>query len=314
VCVIDKEQRALISGGPFRSNAWPSAAAWLVSFVAICVADARSPPTSFGLVSIADGEAYTLIRGAKLYTGTKGVTLVSGDIIETGPQAFVVVEAQGGSLLGIGPSTRLYLMPRTDSTSIVVLTGWVKADIRAAKGAPMRLLGTRIGIQSRQAVLLLHAEQHTDQVFDENGPATLLVREGAATRVSREAQTSQFFVREERTDVLSQPRPSEDFVAAMPIPFRDPLPDKASSRLKKPAFPVLVREVSYGDVQEWLTMPRDWRAGFIPRFRMRINDPIFFAAMDVHMADHPEWQPILHPPPPPEELPPPATRASSPPH
>jgi hypothetical protein len=68
--------------------------------------------------------------------------------------------------------------------------------------------------------------------------------------------------------------------------------------------------VSYGDVQQWLAIPRDWRAGFIPRFRARINDPIFFAAMDAHMAQHPEWQEVLHPPPPQEPPPPAAARAS----
>jgi hypothetical protein len=283
--------------------------AWLAAMLAIAVADARPPPSRiFGLVSVADGDPYAIIRGASLYTGGKGVTLDSGDIIETGPEAFLVVEMQGGSLLGIGPSTRLYILPRSDT--LVTLSGWVKVDIRAQKAAPISLLGTRLGIQSRQAVVLLHAGERIDEVFDEDGLATLLLRDGAATRVSREAQTSQFFVRDERNDVLSQPRPSQDFVGSMPIPFRDPLPEKASSRLKNRADPVLVRVVSYGDVQQWLAIPRDWRAGFIPRFRARIKDPIFFAAMDAHMARHPEWQEVLHPPPPQEPPPPAAARAS----
>jgi hypothetical protein len=46
-----------------------------------------------------------------------------------------------------------------------------------------------------------------------------------------------------------------------------------------------------------LTMPGDWRAGFIARFRGRLKDPAFFAAMDAHLALHPEWVRILHPPP-----------------
>jgi len=281
----------------------------LVAILAMAVADARPPASrTFGLVSVADGEPYTVIRGATLYTGGKGVTLESGDIIETGPQAFLVVEMHGGSLLGIGPSTHLYILPRGDT--LVILSGWVKADIRAEKAAPLSLLGTRLGIQSRQAVVLLHAGESTDQVFDENGLATLLVRDGAATRVSRAAGTNQFFVRDERNDVLSQPRPSPEFVEGMPIAFHDPLPEKASSLLKKLADLVRVREVSYGDLERWLAMPRDWRAGFIPRFRARIKDPAFFAAMDAHMARHPEWQTVLHPPPPEEPPPPNAARAA----
>lgn len=289
------------------------------ALVFTCSATAKPAPPGFGgLVSIADGDPYTLIRGTSLATGTKGVTLAAGDMVETGKGAFVVVELQGGSLLGIGPSTQLYLMQRTaaDTPTVVVLRGWVKADIRSgAKAAPIRIIGTRLGVQSHQAVVLLYADERSDSIFDEQGSATLLQRDDAATRTAREVGPNQFFIREEHTDVIAQPRPSRDFISAMPLPFHDPLPEHASAKLKKMATPQVVREVSYSDVQHWLTMPRDWRAGFIPRFRPRIKDPAFFAAMDATMSQHPEWQIILHPPPPPDEdQHTPARTASSPPH
>jgi hypothetical protein len=261
-------------------------------------------PSFGGVVSIADGEPFTLVRGTGLNTTTKGVTLAAGDMIGTGAGAFVVVEVPGGSLLGIGPSTQIYLMQRSaaDPPTLVVLKGWVKADIRTGpKGPPVRVLGTRLGIQAHQAVVLLFVDERSDSVFDEQGSGTLLTRDEAATRAGRDTAANQFFLRQERADVISQPRPSSEFVAKMPIPFRDPLPENASAKLKKTAVPQFVREVTYSDVQQWLNMPRDWRAGFIPRFRGRLKDPAFFAAMDASMAQHPEWQPILHPPPPPEE-------------
>jgi hypothetical protein len=119
------------------------------------------------------------------------------------------------------------------------------------------------------------------------------------THSDRDIQPNQFLVREDKQAVLSQPRPSADFLAKLPVPFRDPLPANASARLKKAVEPRVVREVSYADVQSWLTMPRDWRAGLIPRFRARLKDQSFFAAMDAHLPQHPEWTVILHPPPPP---------------
>jgi hypothetical protein len=288
-----------------------------LAFACAAVAAKPAPPSFGGLVSIADGDPYTLIRGTSLETGTKGVTLTAGDLVETGKGAFMVVELQGGSLLGVGPSTQLYLMQRTaaDTPTIVVLKGWVKADIRSdAKAAPIRIIGTRLGVQSHQAVVLLYADERTDSIFDEQGSATLLQREDTATRTAREVGANQFFMREAHTDVIAQPRPTRDFVANMPVPFHDPLPEHASAKLKKMAQPEFVREVSYADVQQWLSMPRDWRAGFIPRFRSRIKDPAFFAAMDAHMSAHPEWQIILHPPPPPDEdAPTPSRTASAPP-
>jgi hypothetical protein len=263
-----------------------------------------APPGFGGVVSIADGEPFTLVRGTSLNTATKGVTLAAGDMVGTGPGAFLAVELPGMGLLGIGPSTQIYFMQRSasDPPTLVVLRGWVKADIRAAtKGPPVRVLGTRLGIQSHQAVVLLYVDERSDSVFDEQGAGTLLLRDEGGTRTGKETQANQFFVREERADVVSQPRPSAEFVAKMPVPFRDPLPENASAKLKKTTTPQFVREVSYADVQQWLNMPRDWRAGFIPRFRGRLKDPAFFAAMDASMGQHPEWQTILHPPPPPEE-------------
>ena len=271
----------------------------------ISLVDARTAPVSSlgGVVSIADGGPFTIIRQSAFYTGSKGVTLLPGDIVETGPGAFLVVGLTGGSLLGIGPSSQVYILPRADVPTLVVLKGWVKTDVRgSAASAAFRLTGTRLGIQSQHAVLLIHADESHDAIFDEQGSATLLLRDDAVTRTDKPTQANQFFVREEREAVTIQQRPSPDFVAKMPVPFRDALPAQVEGQAaKKPAEAKRVRDVAYADIQPWLTMPRDWRVGFIQRFRGRLKDPSFFAAMDAHLNQFPEWVPILHPPPPPEE-------------
>ena len=263
------------------------------------LADARPPAVEIrGLVSIADGEPFTIIRGDTLWTGSRGATLVAGDILETGSDAFLVVEMQGGSLVGIGPSSQVYFLPRADVATLVVPKGWVKADIRGNENSrAIRVVGIRLGIQGQQAVVLLDAGERSDAIFDEQGSATLLLRDRAATRIDKQTKPNQFFIREEGAAVILQPHPSAEFLATMPKAFRDPLPEKASANLKKPGEPKLVRNVTYSDIQPWLTMPRDWRAGFIGRFRGRLKDPAFFSAMDAHLALHPEWASILHPPP-----------------
>ena len=284
-----------------------------------------------GLVLVADGESFTVIRGDDLRLGTKGVTLLTGDIVETGPDAFLVIELRGGSpsplgisplgipsltvrssslaarsedpgasLIGIGPSSGVYFLPHAGAATLVILRGWLKADIRAgAKPGAIDVLGPRLGIQtgvtSRQAVVLLHTDEHSDALFDEQGSGTLLLRDTAATHIDKQIQPNQFFVRQERSDVLLQPRPSADFLAKMPVAFRDTLPQETSTRPGSPLEPKQVRKVTYSDVQTWLALPRDWRAGFITRFRRRLEDPAFFAAMDAHRASYPEWIPILLP-------------------
>jgi hypothetical protein len=262
-----------------------------------CLAAGKPAATGFNaLVSIVDGDPFTIVRGDTLLSGSEGVALLAGDMLETGPDAFLAIQAQGGNLLGIGPSTEVYFLQRRDVTTLLVLKGWVKVDV---KSEAIRVVGTRLGIEGQHAVMLLYTDERFDAIFDEQGSATLLLRDDAGTRVGKETEANQFFLRKDRADVVLQPRPSAEFVDRMPIPFRDPLPEGASPSLKKVA-PHPVRAVTYSDIQTWLTIPRDWRGGFIERFRGRLKDPAFLAAMDQHLALHPEWTPILHPPPPPE--------------
>jgi hypothetical protein len=278
-----------------------------------CLADARTAANPLsGVVSIADGGPFTIIRQSAVYAGSKGTTLLAGDFIETEPGALLAIGLTGGSLLGVGPSSQVYILQRTDIPTLIVLRGWVKADVRGSAAVPaIRIIGTRLGIQSQHAVVLIHAADGRDAIFDEQGSATLLLRDEAATRTDTPTQPNQFFVRADREAVVMQQRPSADFVGAMPIAFRDSLPEQAAANLQKPTDAQRMRDVTYADVQSWLTMPRDWRSGFIVRFRGRLKDPTFFAAMDTHLNQFPEWVPILHPPPPPDEELPPDIRRSA---
>jgi hypothetical protein len=300
VCVIGERQITMTFGvgGGCQRRVVPPRSIALLALLALaawtCLAASRPSATEFsGLVSYADGDPFTIVRRDNLLTGSKGVTLLAGDMVETGPGAFLAIEVKGGNLVGLGPSTDVYFLQR-DVPTLLVLKGWVKVD---AKSEAMRVVGTRLGIQGHQAVMLLHAGERFDAVFDEQGVATLLLREDAATRVGNETAAHQFFRREDRGGVVLQPRPSAEFVEQMPIPFMDSLPENVSTTK---IAPQQVRAVSYSDIQTWLTMPRDWRGGFIDRFRGRLKDLAFFAAMDAHLALHPEWTTVLHPPPPPE--------------
>ena len=249
-------------------------------------------PQFNGLVSFADGGAFSIVRRDTLMTGSKGVVLLGGDIVETGQNAFVVIQEPDGDLVGIGPSTGVYFVEREEVITLFVLKGWVKVDV---KSGPLRLTGTRLGIQGYQAVMLLHAEERSNEVFDEQGSTTLLPAGDDARPVSRETGPNRFFLRGEQLEVVSQASPSAEFVANMPAPFRDPLP--AYAKLPEPVPPREVRAVNYSDIEGWLTIPRKWRASFVGRFRSRLKDPAFFAAMDAHVALLPEWQRVLHPPP-----------------
>jgi len=278
-----------------------------------CVADAKTAANPLsGVVFIADGGPFTIIRQSAVYSGSKGVSVLAGDFIETAPGALLVIGLTGGSLLGIGPSSQVYILQRAEIPTLVVLRGWVKADVRGSTAVPaLRVSGTRLGMQSQQSVVLLHAADDRDALFDEQGSTTLLVREEAATRTGKLTQPNQLCVRADHEDVEIQQRPSPDFLAALPVAFRDSLPEQTTAQSQRPLEARPVRDVTYADIQPWLALPREWRSGFVARFRGRLKDPVFFAAMDAHLGQLPDWVPILHPPPPPDEEEPPAAAQRS---
>jgi hypothetical protein len=289
----------------------PTVALVLTLWAGVAAARTAVSPLS-GVVSIADGGPFTIIRQSAVYSGSKGVTLLAGDFIETEPGALLVIGLTGGSLLAIGPSSQVYLLQRPEIPTLVVLKGWVKADVRGSAAVPaLRVIGTRLGLQSQQAVALMHAADDRDALFDEQGSGTLLLREAGATRTDKLTEPNQFCFRSEREGVVLQRRPSADFLAAMPIAFRDSLPEQTTAQSQRPLEARQVRDVTYADIQSLLAMPRDWRTGLVARFRGRLKDPAFFAAMDAHLTQFPEWVPILHPPPPPDEEEPPAAAQRS---
>jgi hypothetical protein len=263
-----------------------------------------------GVVKIADGASFSIIRGDKLFEAGKGVKLLAGDFIETQPGSFVVADLTAGTVVALGPSTRLYLLG-ADAPTFVVLRGWLKLDANpTGEGAQQRAIAMQLGAATRQGVFVLHASEHRDEVFQESGVVTLLVRDDAVTRSNRESKITQYFAREDRNLTVA-PRPTAPFVAEMPLQFRDPLPEgPVGGANAKVTELKLIREVSYADVADWLTIPLEWRTGFTHRFRGRLKDRAFFSAMDAHLSSHREWTAILHPPPPP---PPPDERGTVPP-
>jgi hypothetical protein len=256
---------------------------------------ANARPARIAIVVVSDGAPFTIIRGTELMSGGNGVALYSGDMLESGSDSLVVAELSDEATIAFGPSTQAYLQERTDGPTIVLLRGWIKTDVLGTDHSkPCQVLASRLGAATSAGVFVVHAGAHEDEVFNEFGEATLMLINGGGLRAERESKANQFMVRTERGAVSAQSRPSEPFLQAMPVTFRDALPE---ARSKSPTFKTAeaapLRAVSYDDVASWLAMPRQWRGGFTARFRGRLNDPAFREALSAHVAQHPEWAEIL---------------------
>ena len=234
-----------------------------------------------------------VFRGVSMLQGVEGMKLRQGDILETGPAgtAQAQLEFSGGAVVEIGPSSQVFLLSQSGAAAdIVLLSGWLKGETAAGSyrySSPLAAATTKGGN------VLLHATGDAVDVFVERGTASVTGGSGAAI-VSAPGKI--FFTRKSGKPLVPAERPSRDFIAAMPICFRDVLPPRLDAFAgKKPPTPKSDHDVAYAEVERWLTLPPAWRRGFVARFRPRLQDRVFRQAIEEHLKALPDWEPVLHP-------------------
>ncbi len=244
-----------------------------------------------GTVTFLEGPL-RMIRGASVLRAPEGARLHSGDILESGVRGFVQLELPGGAVLAMGPTTRLFFLSRTEP---VLLSGWLKAEIGPKAGA-YRIAVPRLGAATHDGTVVLQTASDATSLFVESGTATISdVSADGYWSAPRNTKAGQFFSRRGGRDVSMAGRPDPAFVQEMPRAFQDTLPSRISKFASRRAEPQRDHEVTYADIQPWLTTSRSWRRSFVERFQSRLKDPDFRQAVDAHMNQHPEWDPVLHP-------------------
>ena len=243
-------------------------------------------------VTMAEG-SLRVIRGTTVLKGGEGIRLRQGDILESSDPGFAQLEFAHGPIVALGPATRVYLFSR--GPELVMLSGWMKCESKGSAGA-YRYDTPLLAATTKEGTVLLHASAGAADMFVESGAANVgeVSPDGTLVRPAP-AKAGQFFSRRAGKNVTSTSRPDASFLESLPRPFRDTLPSRLAKFTGKPAEPKRDHEVSYQEVQPWLTMGRTWRRGFVERFRPRINDAAFRHALDSHIGEHPEWDPVLHP-------------------
>jgi hypothetical protein len=257
-----------------------------------------------GVLTFGEG-AVRVIRGTTVLQGVVGMRLHQGDIIETADKGFVQLEFSGGTIVLLGTSSQLFLFSRPAGDAVhqttgkamaelVLLGGWLKGE--TASTGVYSYLSPLLAATTQGGTILLHAAAGGAEVFVESGSAEVSEvsaqgRPGPPTS----AKSEQFFSRRAGKNITVSPRPDSNFVGTMPIPFRDTIPSRMSRFSGKPPEPKRDHEVSYSEIERWLTIPSAWRRGFVERFRPRLNDTAFRNAVEDHLDTLPDWDPVLHP-------------------
>ena len=263
----------------------------VVFAVAAVAAPLSAPAQEIGTLTLLRESPLRVIRGVSVLQGTEGMRLHSGDILETGPAptAQAQLEFAGGAIVELGPSTQMLVSSASAASGEVILaSGWLKGETTSGVYRYSSPLATAA---SKGGNVLLHAAADAAEVFVERGTAT--VSGGSTPIVSAPGKI--FFSRKGTKPVAAAERPSGEFIGAMPICFRDALPPRLSAFAgKKTPAPKTDHEVTYPDVERWLTLPAT-RKQLAARFRTRLQDPAFRQAIEAHQSALPDWAPYLHP-------------------
>ena len=268
--------------------------------VALAVLAVFSHPGAFAqgaMVGILEGKA-TLVRQTAKLALAEGVALQNEDIIETAPASFVQIEFSDGGRIGVGGPSRLMLAPRGPgrvavNPRIYVLQGWVKLSQPADKPAPGDSVTPQFELAGVSGATIFMSSPKEFAVFVESGSVKLVERSNARPPLALAPNNFVNARLGEKPELTARPAP--EFLAQMPRPFRDPLPSRAGKFRDNPVTPKPLGEVAYDDVAGWLAAEPGLRLPMVERWRPRLRDKSFRAAMIANLAAHPEWDPLVFP-------------------
>ena len=276
---------------------WP----WLVAI--FCSAFAYLPTASgsdLSAITLAD-KPVRIIRGITVLKGIVGVAVQKDDIIETGASG-AQIEVSNELMLALAPETKLYLanlqFGENNHPQIVLIQGWLKVfDKRAGMIGRVLIDTPLLRVSLENGFSIVHASGAKTEMFAEDGLQTIAElnesgKPGTEMKISRE----QYAMRLDGQNFKVIPRPPKEFIAEMPMAFRDPV-TAAPDRLKGSKIQaVKEREVDYADIAHWLKTNSTAKKSFVTRFKPRLKDPDFNKQLDAQLGQTLEWKPILHPP------------------
>ena len=254
-----------------------------------------------GALTLVEGPL-RLIRGTTVLQGADGVRLRPGDIVETSDGGFAQLEFTGGTIIALSSSTRVILFSHTASRDthgnaeggLLLLSGWLKSQTGSSSQA-FRCDSPLLAATIQDGSLVLRATAQATEIFVESGSARIgEVNMEGKWRNPQIAKGGKFYSRSASKNIAVNPRPTSAFIEAMPRPFRDTFPSRMPRFANKQPQPKRDHEVTYSEIQPWLTARQAWRSGFVQRFQPRLQDPAFRKALEAHLKDHPEWTTVVH--------------------
>jgi FecR-like protein len=252
-----------------------------------------------GILTVAEG-GVQLVRGSTTYSAAQGVALQNGDMLAPDPKGQAQIEFEDGAILNLSRGTRALLLSPQHAggePGLALQPGWAKfTRVKAAKGKPFRYITPLARLDSAGATGVLRIGQDSTEVFIESGAARLVELSKAGSPAGgRDVKGGEFVVRGTGQAMSVAPRPSAEFIKAMPGYFRDDLPVFLPRARNRNVEPTREHEATYAEVEPWLKSSTPIRKPLLERFHGRAKDPQFRSKLIENLAAHPEWDRILFP-------------------
>lgn len=269
------------------------------------------------IVTILQGRA-TVIRALSQFDAAEGMRLLADDLVKTDKDTFLRIEYEDQSSIEVGPQTQLQLnhpaARKKNRPALYVLEGWVKLGAgKADGGGKPAFASVDMDVVDLTGVMVMRGDNASRELFAEQGTARWVDRDPHSAEPVTLKQ-GDFLVAAQDRPPRTQPRPSADFTAAVPRPFRDTLPFRYDLFKDRSVAPKGQVPFTYADVEPWLNAEPSIRRQFVVMWRRKADNSAFRASLDHDLQKHPEWDPVLHPEkyePPPEPAAPASPAAAS---
>lgn len=249
------------------------------------------------ILTILDGEAQLLL-GARAAAAAEGLHLPASTLVETQANtALLRLEWPDGSVLDLGPDTRLMLQPAGlrrsgQAPAYYLLSGWAKHQSGSA-GPHRGHVSPQVDALPSQGVTVVQVGADQSLLYCEAGQTQLAERAGAAARHSLSAGAA--YLRKGTQTGQLLPRPDPAWLKTVPRAFRDTIALRAARFEGKKLEPAARPAPSYAALAPWLTAEPALRREFPRRLATLAREPAFRAALIQNLVAHPEWEPLLFP-------------------
>lgn len=268
--------------------------------LAFASAPCRAEPPAAARLTIIEGGA-SVIREVGKSAAPVGLALQAGDIVETSKTADLVrVEFADKGILDLGPATRVLLRPplATHGTGqrpyAYVLSGWIKMTAPpAAANAGASVIAPWVEARTAGSVLV-HVSPQGSLAFAETRESMVAPRGSARSESGNLTLAAGQFVSAAAAAALDvSPQPPSQWTQRVPMSLRENLPSRLDRFANAQVALADARDVSYADIQAWLTAEAALRNAMRPRWEPLSSEPAFKDELLRNMRQHPEWDRLL---------------------